>query len=808
MGAKGKKKMTQKLVRVPKSVQDTIPISRIARDGIFELENKPGLHQFDRVYLFYDINFTTQDEDEKERTDKKYQQILNSLNVSFKVIVSNHYSDNANLVDDIIQRASADEMIPLVQDYREIFMRRAQKSRDGLQKTKYFVISCCRDDFSSAETFFDTLESSLSVLFRKIGSGLIPLNATERLRALHSFYRMGQEDTFSFNWNDYLELKRDWRNDIINTSILEKKEYLEFEENRYACTMFVRNFPSEISDTFVKEITNVPFPLICTIDCEPIDRTDAYDMTMNRFMNNQRSMEREQANKNDNGLYSTPVSYEKRMKQEQLESTLDSLRSYNENMFFVGITFLFQADSEGQLAQRKEKIIQIGKSYNMEIAVCSWQQLDSMNTTLPIGVRFVDHMRSMNTPSLSMFTPFDIQEINDQDGLCYGINQVSKNFILGNRKTMHPNGNGVVFGATGSGKSFDEKMEMGQVMSFTEDNIIVVDPMGEYRTVADKYNGAYINLSRIDRKAQTFNPFHVHGDIPQRRKFYEEKAEFAFAICELALKPEPLTNRHVAIIDRAVQSMYDQYFALRDSKNTQSAKDRVPSPTIRELREEIAKESEENKLAEQLAGDLEVFAEGTLNVFSHQQSEQTQNRFVCYGFDGIGKRLRPMALLIMIESITNQIKYNQDNDIPTWVYIDEIHELWDNEYSLQAIERLWREVRKRGGICTGMSQNIIDGLQNRSTKVMISNSAFKCLLDQGDCDQETLKDLFHLSDQQMTYVVNAEKGTGLIQFGSKIIPFDNRVEKDCSLYDVYNTDFHEIIEEKRKSHEKNEKATS
>ena len=55
-------------------------------------------------------------------------------------------------------------------------------------------------------------------LFHRLGSCLIPLDATERLRALHSYYRMGDEASFSFNWNEYLHLKRDWRNDIINTS--------------------------------------------------------------------------------------------------------------------------------------------------------------------------------------------------------------------------------------------------------------------------------------------------------------------------------------------------------------------------------------------------------------------------------------------------------------------------------------------------------------------------------------------------------------------------------------------------------------
>ena len=61
---------------------------------------------------------------------------------------------------------------------------------------------------------------------------------------------------------------------------------------------------------------------------------------------------------------------------------------------------------------------------------------------------------------LSIFIPFNVQEINDNQGYCYGFNKVSKNLIIGNRKLLK-NGNGMVFGVPGSGKSYNEKSEMG-----------------------------------------------------------------------------------------------------------------------------------------------------------------------------------------------------------------------------------------------------------------------------------------------------------------------------------------------------------
>ena len=86
---------------------------------------------------------------------------------------------------------------------------------------------------------------------------------------------------------------------------------------------------------------------------------------------------------------------------------------------------------------------------------------------------------------------FDIKKAT---GNYYGINQISKNVNIGNRKKPI-NGNGFVFGVPGSGKSFFCKMEMGSVFLSGDDEIIVIDPMNEYFDIADTYGGTVVNMS-------------------------------------------------------------------------------------------------------------------------------------------------------------------------------------------------------------------------------------------------------------------------------------------------------------------------
>ena len=786
---------TERIYKVPLCIQDTIPIYRIAENGIFELEkptsgSKKGIHQFDRMYLFEDINFSTQDEEEKEDTCSKFETLLRSMNVSYKIIVSNHYADNNKLREEILQKAVSKEMEPLAKEYHKMIGERLEEGRGGLLQSKYFVVSCRKPDYESAKTYFNTIEFSIQQLFHRLGSCLIPLDATERLRALHSYYRMGEEASFSFDWNEYLHLKRDWRNDIINTSLREKPEHLEMEGGTCACVMFVRKYPNGLTDQFLNELTNMNFPIIYTMDVEPLDNNVAYQIIMKKYMANERSINREQEMKNENGDYSTNINYERRKQQRDTEEMLDRISSFDERLLYVGITIVVKANSIEELEERTEKIKIIGQTHNMDIVPHSHKQLDALNTSLPTGARFVDTMRTITSEELSIFIPFNVQEINDNQGYCYGFNKVSKNLIIGNRKLLK-NGNGMVFGVPGSGKSYNEKSEMGQVLCFSTDDIIVIDPMSEYKDIAAAWGGQYINLSQSAENVYYVNPFHVPDVVPDIDRFVAEKAEFAYAICEQALKPTPLTSRHIAVIDKAVRDMYSEYFKQKNDRR-RKRKTRLESPTIRTMRDGIAERSEGNDSAIELVEQLEVFADGTLDIFAREQSISEENRFTVYGFSELGKRMRAMAMLVMIESITAKIKYNQSDGVATWVYVDEMHELWGEEYSLHALEKMWREVRKRGGICTGMSQNLIDAQRNRSTKTMVSNSEFMLLLDQGTMDKEAVEDLFDISAEQLACVNGADPGMGLIRFGDKIVPFDNTMKKDSELYQLFNTNFHEI----------------
>ena len=162
---------------------------------------------------------------------------------------------------------------------------------------------------------------------------------------------------------------------------------------------------------------------------------------------------------------------------------------------------------------------------------------------------------------------------------------------------------------------------------------------------------------------------------------------------------------------------------------------------------------------------------------------------------GFGESL---VMLVMMESIQNRIVENGKRGKATWLYIDEFHVLLNSEYSAKYLQQLWKKVRKQGGLCTSITQNVVDLLQNYTATTMLANSEFVALLKQANTDSSKMAEVIGVSEAQLRFVTNTASGMGLIKCGSVVIPFDNQNSKDTDLYRLYNTNIHEKIAEQKK----------
>ena len=780
-GFKELKKASEPLYKTPKSIQETIDIVSVAENGIFEIgKGRNGsLNRFSKCYGFMDINYTTTNEEEQISIFERYCKFLNSLDCDFKITVNNRNKDMMDLREVVLLSYQHDEFDRFRKIYNDIIENKIREGRQGIEQERYLTLTIERKNFEEAKAQFATLEAAIHKAFGELGTDIVALSGNERLKVLHDFYHLGREDEFNFDLRHARRIGADFRNDLCNGMLKYFPDHIE-DEGKFVRALFIKKYPSSLSDRFLNEITSLPVHSITSIDVAPIPKDLTTKTLQKKYLGIESDIIKQQRVRNKNNDFSSEISYAKRTEKKEIEEIMDDVRENDQCLFYVAVSIILVAESREELDSVTETIETIGKRNSVVIDTNYLKQREALNTALPIGVRQVETMRTMLTQSLAVLMPFNVQELNDAGGNYYGINQISKNINVGNRKKLI-NGNGFIFGVPGSGKSFFAKQEMGSVFLNTKDDVIVIDPMNEYFDIAATYKGAVVNLSVYTKNF--VNPLDADmARINEKglRDVIADKSEFMLSLCDQLLG-NTLNQKHHSIIDRCIRGLY--MAAWKQQKVP------VMSDFYRVLK------AQQEMEAQELALSLELFVEGSLNIFNHQTNVDVDNRFTVYGIQDLGSQLAPVAMLVMMEAIQQRIVNNAKCGRATWLYIDECHVLLNSEYSAKYLQQLWKKVRKQGGLCTGISQNVSDLLQNYIAATLLSNSEFVVLLKQSNVDSAKLAETIGVSDAQLRFVSNSSSGTGLLKCGNVVIPFDNQISKDTDLYRLYNTNLHEKIAE-------------
>ena len=783
-GFKELKKASEPLYKAPKSIQQTIEIMKVAENGIFEVAK----NRFSKCYRFQDINYTTTNETEQIDIFERYCKFLNSLDVSFKITINNKNKDMEQVRDYVFLQRKDDGYDGFRSIYNNIMEQKIHEGRQGIEQERYLTITIERKNFEEAKAQFATIEASVHKAFGELGADIVPLSGNERIKVLYDYYHLGDENSFDFDIREAKKVGADFRNDLCNGMMQFYPDYFK-DEKKFCRALFIKKYPSSLSDRFLNEITSLPVHSITSIDVVPIPKDMTTKVLQKKYLGIESDIIKQQRVRNKNNDFSSEISYNKRIEKKEIEEIMDDVRENDQCLYYVSVTIILMADTKEELDSMTETVETIGKRNSVTIEEHYLKQRESLNTALPIGVRQVETMRTMLTQSLAVLMPFNVQELNDKQGCYYGINQVSKNINIGNRKKLI-NGNGFVFGVPGSGKSFFCKMEMGNVFLSGNDEIIVIDPMNEYFDIAETYGGTVVNMSTYTDNY--VNPLDMDVwslDLNDSKGMIREKGEFMLGLCEQCMG-ESLNSRQKSIIDRCVRKLYIEIARNREKY----------VPIMSDFYEILMNQPEDE--AKDIALSLELFVNGSLNIFNHQTNVDVDNRFTVYGIRDLGTELSPITMLVMMESIQNRIIANGKRGIATWLYIDEFHVLLNSEYSAKYLQQIWKKVRKQGGLCTGITQNVVDLLQNYTATTMLANSEFVALLKQANTDSSRMAEVIGVSEAQLRFVTNSSSGMGLMKCGNVVIPFDNTIEKGTDLYNLYNTNIHEkIAMEKKKKGE-------
>ena len=753
---------------IPRSVQQSIPIKRVYEDGIWLVGRKHS-----RTWRFTDVNYAAASEDDQRGIFLSYGGVLNSLptDAAAKVTIINRRLNPVAFQRAMLMKEQGDGLDEYRREANGILTQRAAESNNLVQE-KYITLSIPQRKIEESRAYFRRVDANLSKSFGRLDSGARPVSNHDRLRILHDFFRPGEEQYFTFDQTAAIRRGLDFKDLICPDGMRFRASYFEMGD-KVGRVLFLKDYASYIKDSMISALSDFPRSLMLSIDILPIPTDEAVKEIQSRIMGIETDITRWQQRQNDKNNFTAAVPYDLEQLRGEAKEFLSDLTERDQRMMFAVVTLVHIADSLEQLDADTDALFSIGREHLCQFSVLRYQQEDGLNTVLPYGLRRVKALRTLTTESTAVLMPFRVQEIQDPGGLSYGVNAISKNLLICDRKRLI-SPHAFYLGVSGSGKSVGMKATVNNVILSTNDEVIIIDAEREYGHMTRSRGGVVVEIS--PNSPHHINPLEVAAEYVDGENPIAMKSELITSILEQQMGIGRLSGSHKSIIDRCTANVYQDYFNSRG---------KAPMPLLTDWRNEVMRQADPE--AREIALAAELITEGSLNVFAHPGNVDMNNRIITFDLYEMGEQLRPTALVVTLEAIQNRVMENRKRGKFTWVFLDEVYLYFKYHYSGEFLYRAWKRFRKYAGIMTAATQNVEECLKSETARLMLANSEFLLLFNQAATDRAELGRLLHISDTQMGYITNAEPGHGLLKMGGSLVPFANDIPRDTELYRTLST---------------------
>ena len=765
-----------------KSAQDSIPYERMWPDGICRVSDG----HYTKTIQFQDINYQLSQNEDKTAIFEGWCDFLNYFDssIQFELSFLNLAASEETFARAINIPLQRDDFDSIRVEYTTMLQNQLAKGNNGLIKTKYLTFGIDADSIKAAKPRLERIETDILNNFKRLGVAAETLDGKARLAQLHGIFHMDEQLPFRFEW-DWLPTSGLSTKDFIAPSSFEFRTGKQFRMGKkYGAVSFVQILAPELNDRMLADFLDMESSLIVSLHIQSVDQIKAIKTVKRKITDLDKSKIEEQKKAVRAGYDMDIIPSDLATYGVEAKKLLQDLQSRNERMFLVTFLVLNTADNPRQLDNNVFQASSIAQKYNCQLTRLDFQQEEGMMSCLPLGLNQIEIQRGLTTSSTAIFVPFTTQELfqNGKEALYYGINALSNNLIMVDRKLLK-NPNGLILGTPGSGKSFSAKREIANCFLLTNDDIIICDPEAEYAPLVERLHGQVIKISPTS--TNYINPMDLNLDYSDDESPLSLKSDFILSLCELIVGgKEGLQPVQKTIIDRCVRLVYQTY--LND-----------PRPENMPILEDLYNllRTQEEKEAQYIATALEIYVTGSLNVFNHQSNVDINNRIVCYDIKELGKQLKKIGMLVVQDQVWNRVTINRAAHKSTRYYIDEMHLLLKEEQTAAYTVEIWKRFRKWGGIPTGITQNVKDLLSSREVENIFENSDFVYMLNQAGGDRQILAKQLGISPHQLSYVTHSSEGEGLLFYGSTILPFVDHFPKNTELYRIMTTKPQELKKE-------------
>ncbi len=288
---------------VPKSVQDAIPIRRLWPDGIFQYGSK-----FSRTIRFSDINYAIASKEDKTAMFLDYSELLNALDTgsTTKLTINNKRLNRQNFEQEILLPRRDDYLDGYRAEYNTMLMDKVTGASNSVVQERYITLSVHRKSVEEARAFFDRVTADVASRLNHLDSRGEELDAVERLRVLHDFYRTEEETEFHVDLRDLMKKGHSFKDTVCPDSLEFKKDHF-IMGGKYGRVLFLKEYASYIKDSMIGELTALDRTMMLSIDVIPVPTDEAVREMQNRLLGVETNVTNWQRRQNNNNTLNEQI---------------------------------------------------------------------------------------------------------------------------------------------------------------------------------------------------------------------------------------------------------------------------------------------------------------------------------------------------------------------------------------------------------------------------------------------------------------------------------------------------------------------
>lgn len=501
---------------------------------------------------------------------------------------------------------------------------------------------------------------------------------------------------------------------------------------------------------------------------------------------------------------------EQKMSIYQNDSAVYQALASGEDIYDVGIIVTFRENSEKELNSTIRIVRQSLKKSGIGIDDCTFCAEQYFLMSMPfmyITSPFNRIKHNTLSHSIGNLYPFTFYEMFDKSGYYIGqIEDTDSICVLDNLNTKRfPNGNMLIIGSSGSGKTFTQQViARGMLMNGIKCRFIIPKKGYEYQPGCDWVGGEYIKLG--PSSPSVVNPFEIRPeDELDTSKLNLDDVTIQRGVSLLAKKCNFIIEWYGLQLEDATKytrtkkaKLMEHLIAVYNRKGITADNDSIYEPDKRHLRQmpiasDVLEELETDDEMKDIEEITKLYVSGPFANMNTQTNVDLSNPYIVFDVDedDIGSDYAPAFQDLAFGCVYDEARANVK--VKKAIFLDEIWKMLKNESSAKMLENAIRIVRGYGACVVEATQQLNEILNSPGDfgKAIIGNSEIRLLLHMKDVDARVASEALYLDPSETQFLMDCVKGQALLLTQKDRLHITIRASEKQK--EVYSTDVNDKL---------------